>query len=191
MVSTVFALLLTAAPVLESRLFIAAGAKTEAQAKALSAALKLPTQLLLAPGYPKLVRSDAVGGLNPGFVLVVLGACADQTAAHTSHNAGLAALIQREVKGAYAKPVAKQDGSACPLWVEPSDEAPVKAVAAKRDDVKALAAAARALEQESDLVGAAILLRRALALGAEDVATVELSRKVEFLMEDLPARLPK
>ncbi len=191
MVSLAVVLLLAAAPPLESRVFIAAGARTEAQAKALRDALKLPQQLVLAPGYPKLVRSDSVGGLNPGFVLVVLGACADQTAAQTSHSAGLAALIQRGVKGAYAKPVAKQDHGTCPLWLEPSDDAAVGAVQATRDDVKALLKAALVLEDEGDLVGAAILLRRALALGAEDTETLERSRKVEFLMEDLATRLPK
>lgn len=182
------AAVLAAAP-LESRLFIAAGAKGEPEAKKLLARLTLPP-LLLAPGYPKLVRSDGIEGLKPGFVLVVLGACADVTAAQASHGNALAALIQRAVKGAYAKPVVKQDAAACPLWLEASDDPAVGAVKTKRDDPKALWAAARALDLGGDLVGAAVLLRRALALGATDEDTVNLSRKVEFLLEDLPGKLP-
>lgn len=153
------------------------------------AALKLPAALHLSPGYPKLVRSDGVEGLKPGFVLVVLGACADVTAAQSGHNNGLAALIGRGLKGAYAKPVAMQ-AAACPLWLEASDDAAVSAAKDRRDEPKALHAAARALEQGGDLVGAAMLLRRAMALGATDDDTVNLARKVEFLLEDLPDRLP-
>jgi hypothetical protein len=181
--------LLAAAPLTQSRLFIAAGAKTEAEAKKALASLKLPPQLLLAPGFPKLVKSDTVGGLNPGFVLVVLGACADVSASESGHNDGLAALIQRGVKGAYAKPAAKQD-AACPLWLEASKDPAVAAAKTKRDDPKALVAAAEAYDRDADLVGAAIVLRRAIALGATDEATLNLSRKVELLMEDLPTRLP-
>ena len=188
MVTTlVLTMSLGAAP-LESRLFIASGAKTEVEAKQQLAALKSPAALVLAPGYPRLLRSDGVEGLKPGFVLVVLGACADRTAAQSGHNNGLAALLGRALKGAYAKAV-QQQAEACPLWLEPGDEA-AKAARAKPNDPKVLSAAARSLEQAGDLVGAAILLRRALALGANDDETLGLARKVEFLMEDLPARLP-
>ncbi|GMU62061.1 MAG: hypothetical protein AMXMBFR34_38240 [Myxococcaceae bacterium] len=45
-------------------------------------------------------------------------------------------------------------------------------------------------DRDADLVAAAILLRRAIALGATDEDTLNLSRKVELLMEDLPTRLP-
>ena len=183
------ALILTAAP-LESRVFIAAGAKTEPAAKKLLAELKLPPALLLAQGYPKLVRSDDIEGLNPGFVLVVLGACPEVSAAESSYANGLAVLIQRAVKGAYAKSVAKQDAKSCPLWLVSSDDAVVSAVKNKRDDPKALFLAASALDKQGDLIGASILLRRALALGATDEDTVGLARKVEFVLEDLPSRLP-
>lgn len=189
LMTLVLSMSLGAAP-LESRLFIASGAKTEAEAKQQLAALKPPPALVLAPGYPRLLRSDGVEGLKPGFVLVVLGACADRTAAQSGHNDGLAALLGRALKGAYAKPV-QQQAEACPLWLEPGDEATTKAARAKPDDTKALGAAARALEQAGDLVGAAMLLRRALALGAGDDDTLGLARKVEFLMEDLPERLPR
>lgn len=190
MLSALLAASVLAAPALESRVFIAAGAKTEAEAKKLSSSMKLPPQLVLVSGYPKLVRSDTVGGLKPGFVLVVLGTCPDVGAAQTSHNDGLAALVQRAMKGAYAKPVEKQDAASCPLWLESSESPAVAKVKASRDDPKALLAGAAALDQDGDMVGAAILLRRALALGATDEATVNLSRKVELIMEDLPTKLP-
>lgn len=41
-----------------------------------------------------------------------------------------------------------------------------------------------------NLLGADILLRRALALGAEDKATLDLYRTVGFLLEDAPFKLP-
>jgi hypothetical protein len=175
----------------QSRLFIATGAKTKAEAEKLQKALALPRELRLSPGYPKLVESKSMPGLNPGFFLVVLGACADETAAQTSHGNGLAALIQRGLKGAYAKPVTvKADG--CPLWVEPTDTPPAKLadLEKKPDDVKLLFEVARELDQGGALVGASILLRRATALGASDQPTLDLLRKVEFVLEDAPFRLP-
>ncbi|MDP3499476.1 MAG: hypothetical protein Q8S33_04060 [Myxococcales bacterium] len=175
-----------------SRLFIASGAKTKAEAEKLKAALVVPTELRLTAGYPKLIESKTVAGLNPGFFLVVLGACADSTAAQTRHGNGLAALIQRSLKGAYAKGVAAQP-EACPLWVEPTESRPAKldALLKSPDDPKLLFAVASELHQEGGLVGASILLRRATAKGATDEPTIELLRTVEFVLEDAPFRLPQ
>lgn len=188
-----FALLVStlgAASPLESRLFIATGATSKAEAQRQLAALKLPAELHLAKGFPQLVESKGVEGLNPGFFLVVLGACDDVTANQKSHGNGLAAVIQRAMKGAYAKPVAKQR-SACPLWFEAGDVTLEHraALLAAPDDVEKLVAAAKALHEGLSLVGAAMLLRRALALGATGDA-VERSRTVEFVLEDAPFRLP-
>lgn len=180
---------LAAAP--QSRLFIATGAKTKAEAEKLQKALALPKALRLSPGYPKLIESKSMPGLNPGFFLVVLGACADETAAQTSHGNGLAALIQRGLQGAYAKSVtAAADG--CPLWIEPTEVAPAKlrALEQRPDDVKLLFEVAREMDQGGALVGASILLRRATALRATDQPTIDLLRKVEFVLEDAPFRLP-
>lgn len=174
-----------------SRLFIASGAKTKAEAEKLQKALVLPKELRLTPGFPKLLESKSVEGLNPGFFLVVLGACADATAAQTSHTNGLAALIQRGLKGAYAKPVAKQS-EACPLWIEPGEQLPAKLAALEKspDDQKLLFDVAKAFDADGSLIGACILLRRATALGASDQPTIDLLRKVEFVLEDAPFRLP-
>jgi hypothetical protein len=180
-----------AASPLESRLFIASGATSKAEAQKQLAALKLPKELVLAKGFPKLVESKSIEGLNAGFFLVVLGACDDTSADQSSHGNGLAAVIQRALKGAYAKPVVRQP-SACPLWLESGSVALANraALLASPDDVGQLVAAARVLHQETELLGAAMLLRRALALGASGEA-VELSRTVEYLLEDAPFRLPK
>lgn len=192
MIAAVLSFSLAAAP-MESRLFIASGAKTKAEAEQQLKALKKQSELVLAPGYPKLVESKTIEGLNPGFFLVVFGACDDASADQRSHNDGLAAVIQRAMKGAYAKPVAKQ-AAACPLWLEELEKGkPVSnraELVAKPDDVGLLVKAAGELHQATVLTGAAMLLRRAIALGATGEA-VELSRTVEFLLEDAPFRLPK
>lgn len=189
MLSLLLALAVTGTP--GSRLFIATGAKTKAEAEKLQKALVVPKELRLTAGFPKLIDSKTVEGLNPGFFLVVLGACADETAAQTSHTNGLAALIQRGLKGAYAKAVAKQP-EACPLWIEPSGQPPAKLAALEKspNDPKLLLEVAKDLDGQVNLLGAAILLRRATALGATDQPTLELMRKVEFLLEDVPFRLP-
>lgn len=192
MIAAIVTLSLAAAP-MESRLFIASGAKTKAEAEKQLKALKPTPELVLSAGFPKLVESKSIEGLNPGFFLVVFGACDDTSADQRSHNDGLAAVIQRATKGAYAKAAAKQ-AAACPLWLEELEKGkPVStraALIAKPDDVSLLVKAAGELHQAGVLTGAAMLLRRAIALGATGDA-VELSRTVEFLLEDAPFRLPK
>ena len=58
------------------------------------------------------------------------------------------------------------------------------------EDPTLLFAVARELHQAGGLVGASILLRRAMARGATDQPTLELLRTVEFVLEDAPFRLP-
>lgn len=189
MLSLLVAVAVAGAP--GSRLFIASGAKAKSEAEKLQRALVLPKELRLSSGFPKLIESKGVEGLNPGFFLVVLGACDDVSAAQTSHSNGLAALIQRSLKGAYAKPVAKQP-EACPLWLEGAEKPPAKLAALEKspDDRKRLFEVAQELDAQGSLLGASILLRRATALGATDQPTLELLRKVEFVLEDAPFRLP-
>lgn len=100
-------------------------------------------------------------------------------------------MIQRGLKGAYAKPVAKQP-EACPWWIEPSEQPPAKLAALEKSptDPKLLLDVAKDLDAQGSLIGACILLRRATALGATDQPTIELLRKVEFVLEDAPFRLP-
>lgn len=152
MLSLLVAVAVAGAP--GSRLFIASGAKAKSEAEKLQRALVLPKELRLSSGFPKLIESKGVEGLNPGFFLVVLGACDDVSAAQTSHSNGLAAL----------------------------EKSP--------DDRKLLFEVAQELDAQGSLLGASILLRRATALGATDQPTLELLRKVEFVLEDAPFRLP-
>jgi len=188
-IGVVAALVVAAAP--SSRVFIAGGAKTKAEAQKLERALKLPKELKLAAGFPKLLESKSVEGLNPGFFIVLLGSCGDGSAAETSHSNGLAALIQRSLKGAYAKSVSNRPAS-CPLWLEASEKAPAQlgALIATPDDRALLLAVAKAFHADGSLVGASILLRRAVALGAQDEETLTLLKTVEFILEDAPFRLP-
>jgi hypothetical protein len=189
---TVMTAVLAAEPAPTARVFIAAGAKTQAQAQALLTKLKLPAALVLPAGYPKLLASKALPGLNPGFVLVVLGACPDSTAAQASHANGLAALIQRALPGAYAKTATPPKGAPCPLWLDADAPLPpaLAAVKERPDDPQALLAAARVLDDPEHMLSAALLLRRAVALGARDADTLGLLAKLELLLEDVPWHLP-
>lgn len=194
MIAITLGAVLAAGPALESRLFIGTGAKTKAEAQTLSDKLTLPKSLVLASGFPKLVESKSIAGLKPGFFVVLLGACADVSAAERSHNNGFTALLQDALKGAYSKPVGKQENT-CPLWLEETETALeqtlVDAVKKQPNDVKALSALALAQRATGAVFGPAILTRRAIALGAADKATLELSKTVEFILEDLPDAFPK
>lgn len=185
---------MAAGPALESRVLIATGAKTKAEAEALQQKVTVPTELVLSPGYPKLVESKTLVGLNPGFFLVVLGVCADKTDDDKVHVNGLSSLMRERIRGAYAKPIGKQP-EACPVWIEQT-ETPVKpstieAVKKKPNDLKALLALALEQRETAAIIGPAILTRRAIALGAKDEKTLELSKTVEFILEDVPDQLPR
>lgn len=75
----------TSAPT-PTRLVIWAGGKTQAEAKealaAFEARRKQPSQLMfleLAAGYPTILESTKVPGLNPGFFIVALGVCESES----------------------------------------------------------------------------------------------------------------
>lgn len=185
--------ILAAAPETESRLFIASGAKTEKDAQKLLTTLKVPPSLVLRTGFPKLVESAKVQGLNAGFWLVVLGACDDTNGVQRTHNAGLAALVGRALKGAYAKPVAKQPAGSCPIWIEggvAGAKPEVAALAKSPDELAVLRKAAQVQHEDGEMLGADITLRRALALGDDSGPTLERYRTVEFVLEDVPFKLP-
>ena len=93
----------------------AAGAPLlEAAKKRVEAAKDL---LAFAPGFPKLVQSDAVPGLKPGFWIVIAGYCEKDTV--------LDALKAID-SGSYSRPV-KVEAGACPKvtegWSVKTDEA--------------------------------------------------------------------
>ncbi|MFO0600451.1 MAG: hypothetical protein U0228_34400 [Myxococcaceae bacterium] len=62
----------------------------------------------LASGYPRVVKSDDVQGLNPGFHIVVLGACSD---AEVTMRLDLLKLLEPSV---YQKAVTWPEAPACP-----------------------------------------------------------------------------
>jgi hypothetical protein len=93
----------------ELQALILTGAASEAAAAPLLEAAKKRVEeakdlLELPPGFPKLVQSDKVTGLKPGFWIVLAGYCEKDTV--------LAALKALD-SGAYSRPVTV-DAAACP-----------------------------------------------------------------------------
>ena len=59
-----------------AHLLILGGGKSPADAAAAKSKLRVPKSVTPADGYPRVVKSDDIQGLKPGFHIVVLGACA-------------------------------------------------------------------------------------------------------------------
>lgn len=121
MLSSLLALSLAAGP---STLLVWGGGKTpeEAQKSLAEWKTKSPewlTYVQLANGYPRIIESKTVTGLNPGFHIVVLGACDDGIAG--AHALDLFKLLEPSV---YAKDVTWAEASACPARVADWDWSP-------------------------------------------------------------------
>jgi hypothetical protein len=106
----------------ELQALILTGAASEAAAAPLLEAAKKRVEeakdvLELAPGFPKVVQSDKVPGLKPGFWIVLAGFCEKDTV--------LGALKALD-SGAYSRPVTV-DAAACPKiadgWTVTTEEA--------------------------------------------------------------------
>lgn len=98
------------APAAEVQALILTGAGSEAAARPLLEAARkrvvgATDVLQLAAGFPKLVQSETVSGLKPGFWIVLAGFCESDTA--------LDALKALDA-GAYARPVQLEGGLSCP-----------------------------------------------------------------------------
>ncbi len=122
MLSSLLALSLAAGP---STLLVWGGGKTpEEAAKSLADwKTKSPewlTYVQLASGYPRIIESKTVTGLNPGFHIVVLGACDDGAAG--LHALDLFKLLEPSV---YAKDVTWAEAAACPAPVGDWNWSPV------------------------------------------------------------------
>lgn len=114
MLSSLLALSLAAGP---STLLVWGGGKTpeEAQKSLAEWKTKSPewlTYVQLSNGYPRIIESKTVTGLNPGFHIVVLGACDDGIAG--AHALDLFKLLEPSV---YAKDVTWAEAPACPARV--------------------------------------------------------------------------
>lgn len=110
MLSLTLALLLTAEPM---ELIVWGGGKTPEAAQASLAELnkrksEWSAYLTLQKGYPKIVESSKVEGLNAGFHIVVLGACFEPDVPE------ITALFKAFEPSIYQKTVKWPDGDACP-----------------------------------------------------------------------------
>ncbi len=110
MLSVTLALVLAAEPM---ELVVWGGGKTPEAAQASLAELtkrggEWSGYLTLAKGYPKVVDSAKVEGLNPGFHIVVLGACFEPDVPE------IVSLFKIFEPAVYQKTVKWPDGDACP-----------------------------------------------------------------------------
>lgn len=110
MLSVTLALLLSAEPM---ELIVWGGGKTPEAAQASLAELnkrksEWSEYLTLQKGYPQIVESSKVEGLNPGFHIVVLGACFEPDVPE------IIALFKAYEPSIYQKTVKWPDGDACP-----------------------------------------------------------------------------
>jgi hypothetical protein len=100
------ALIASEALAADAWMVIAEGSKDQAEAAAMFARYRAE-QLPAAGGYPKLVDSATVTGLNPGFFVVVVGAPSDEESAKK-----MATELGRARSGAYVRKVSIADPEA-------------------------------------------------------------------------------
>jgi len=92
-------------PVLtEDSWIIVAGSKDPKEAEAQLADVKKrwPASIELSPGFPKIENSDGKKGLNPGFLIVLAGACTKESAAAEVRNE-----LRKTFPGVYLRPVSR------------------------------------------------------------------------------------
>lgn len=113
----------------EARIVIADGAKTAAEADKKLAALKVPSTFHLPAGYPRVITSDSVKGLNPGLHIIVLGYCAAEdnvriltkadeevrAGIKLKHHAHMLKQLKKAVPGVYSKTVTTETAIDCPV----------------------------------------------------------------------------
>lgn len=145
MIALLVAAVLVAAPT--HRMLILTGGKTDAEAEAM---VKKVPQAYRIPGYPRILKSDGVDGLKPGFVLAVMGTCkltdAGGVLALERVRQNLADSTSVAATGAYYRDVVWTDDIGCPRpVVDPivvQDKGPLRAwLLGNSTQVFALAAA--------------------------------------------------
>ncbi len=112
----------------DARVVIADGAKTKTEAEQKLTQLKLASSVRLAPGYPRVLPSESMKGLNPGLHIVVLGLCssADRAPIKSNgvgmnialkHHTHLLKQLKASVRGVYSKTVTTDLPLSCPLFL--------------------------------------------------------------------------
>lgn len=113
MTALIVALALSASPDsrLDSRLLIIGGGKTKDAAEKALASLKKVSLPKPAPDFPKIIKSDGITGLKPGFWLTVFGACP----LDDLHGALQLRIVHASTAGSYFRDVVWPEGTAsCP-----------------------------------------------------------------------------
>jgi hypothetical protein len=102
------------------QLIILGGGKTPAEAQAALERYKGVAHpgVTAAEGYPKLLKSDELAGLNPGFHIAVLGICSEVERARALRD-----LANLSLPGVYLKPVQASVADACPKLALPKPKA--------------------------------------------------------------------
>lgn len=95
-------------------ILIADGAKSKTQAKAKAKAFKARAEWILAKGYPKVIDSKTIKGLNPGFHILVLGFCPQSSATAEV----LLPALKKTYPGLYMKEVS-HGADSCPTQTLP------------------------------------------------------------------------
>lgn len=155
----------------EARIVIADGATSDAEAQKKLAQLKLPAMVRLPAGFPKVLASETIKGLNPGLHIVVLGFCPSEDRVRIKtgeandvrmyfqlkHHAYLLKQLKRSAKGVYSKQVTTDTTVDCPMYMFPEpkkDKAAWAAVQQVPTSADAWVAFGQQLEAAGDFSGA-------------------------------------
>ncbi len=117
--------LATTTPALDRSAIILGGGATAAEGEGVAAAFasaqeKAAIKLAPRPEFPKIVKSDTIAGLKPGFVIALLGFCDDPARAKN-----IAAFANQSLKGVYVRAVGGElPKDSCPEIVAPHPKPP-------------------------------------------------------------------
>lgn len=147
------------------------------------------TNFVFADGFPKVMDSGSIAGMNPGFEIVVLGFCPAGSAAASS----VAELVEKEAKravpGAYGKEVRGTLAAACPRLKIPKPDEPdgIKVWSAWEkapDSSETQVALGNYLVSIGDLDGGEYLGYRAIAQEPNHAGAKSLLEKIGLLRAD-------
>jgi len=172
---------------------IAGGGKTRVEAE--QALARIESKLFYlrhgrknGRSFPKVMRSDELKGLKPGFFVAVLGLCKTTSHPPKARKALLFALREIE-KGAYARGVEGTFDDSCPplAAIQVADErerALREAVDKNPADAAVLLRYAEYLEHGGRFDEALIFLDRVLEISPDSQAARDLAHKISVLQMD-------